>query len=69
MKYFTPERHLAMQDCSSDESIEENGDKRFLHSILLSNGWELRLPFQHVQMTTAQPVFPAQRNAVAARSA
>jgi hypothetical protein len=41
------------------EVVEQGGGERhFVHSILLSNGWQLRLPFRDVQMTYAKPVFP-----------
>lgn len=35
----------------------------FLHSILFSNGWEVRLPFREVQLSTAYPTFPHPRMA------
>jgi hypothetical protein len=39
---------------------EEN--QSFAHAILLSNGWELRVPFREVRLTTATPVFPLPRS-------
>jgi hypothetical protein len=43
------------------ELIRENGRHHFVHSILFDNGWELRLPFQGVHLTTAHPMFPTPR--------
>jgi hypothetical protein len=38
---------------------EERG--HFVHSILFSNGWEVRLPFREVHLATAYPTFPLPR--------
>src|SRR6266849_437155 len=35
--------------------------RHFVHSILFSNGWEVRLLFRAVQVTTAYPTFPYPR--------
>jgi hypothetical protein len=43
------------------EQLPEGG-RPFVHSILLSNGWEMRLAFREVQMTTAFPVLPHPRS-------
>jgi hypothetical protein len=40
------------------ERVEEGGRKHFVHSILFSTGWEVRIPFREVHMDTADPVFP-----------
>ncbi len=34
----------------------------FLHSILLGNGWEVRLPFRDVRAQQFRPLIPAPRN-------
>jgi hypothetical protein len=39
-------------------SSGEGGGQHLVHSILLSNGWELDLPFRDVQLVTAYPMFP-----------
>jgi hypothetical protein len=46
------------------DEIEQapGGGRPFVHSLLLSNGWEMRLPFREVQMTTAFPVLPHPRS-------
>ena len=36
----------------------ENGQTYFTHSILFSNGWEIKLRFRDVQVALAQPVYP-----------
>ncbi|HEV3259333.1 MAG TPA: hypothetical protein VG013_20875 [Gemmataceae bacterium] len=38
--------------------IEERGRNHCTHSILFSNGWEIRLRFRDVQVSLAQPVYP-----------
>lgn len=46
------------------EEIELAGEdegRHFVHSILFSNGWELRLPFRAVHLATAYPTYPAPR--------
>jgi hypothetical protein len=40
------------------ELIHDGQGKHFVHSILLSNGWEIELPFGEVQTTTAFPLLP-----------
>jgi hypothetical protein len=40
------------------EQVEEGGRKHFVQSILLSNGWEITLPFSDVQVSRAEPVYP-----------
>ncbi|HKI32314.1 MAG TPA: hypothetical protein VKA46_10635 [Gemmataceae bacterium] len=37
---------------------QESGQPHFTHSILFSNGWEIRLPFREVQVMLAQPIYP-----------
>ena len=44
------------------EWVCEGGRKHFVHSILFSNGWEVRLPFQDVQTATAFPMLPHPRS-------
>ena len=41
------------------ELVHDGNERRFAHSILFSNGWEVRLPFRAVDMATAYPMFPA----------
>jgi len=43
------------------ELVHEGERSRFVHSILFSNGWELRLPFREVRVATAYPTFPYPR--------
>jgi hypothetical protein len=43
------------------ELIHQGDRKHFVHSILFSNGWEIRLPFRDVQTTTAFPLLPHPR--------
>jgi hypothetical protein len=43
------------------ELIRDGGRQHFVHSIQLDNGWELRLPFRDVQLTTAEPLYPPAR--------
>jgi hypothetical protein len=43
------------------ELVRQNRRNHFVHSILFSNGWEVRLPFREVQVTTAYPTFPVPR--------
>ena len=43
------------------ELIREGDQSYFAHSILFSNGWEARLPFREVRLTTAYPTFPLPR--------
>jgi hypothetical protein len=46
------------------EEIElvRDGDRpHFVHSVLFSNGWEVRLPFRRVTLATAYPTFPYPR--------
>jgi hypothetical protein len=45
------------------ELIQEGEKKHFVHSILLSSGWEIELPFTDVQTTTAFPLLPHPRSA------
>lgn len=51
------------------EVIDPGEPGQFRHSILLSNGWEIRVPFQAVQLKTAQPVLPSQRHQVQTQTA
>jgi hypothetical protein len=48
------------------EQVGETGNPSYLHSILFSNGWEVRIPFRDVQLSTAQPVYPVRQGAPAA---
>ncbi|HJT78235.1 MAG TPA: hypothetical protein VJ739_13610 [Gemmataceae bacterium] len=41
------------------ELVREGGGGQFVHAILFSNGWEVRLPFREVQLATAYPTFPS----------
>jgi hypothetical protein len=43
------------------ELVREGERSHFVHSILFSNGWEVRLPFREVRVATAYPTFPAPR--------
>ncbi len=43
------------------ERIRAGNERQFVHSILFSNGWEVRLPFRAVSMATAYPTFPCPR--------
>jgi hypothetical protein len=43
------------------ECIREGHQSHFVHSILFSNGWEVRLPFREVHLATAYPTFPYPR--------
>jgi hypothetical protein len=43
------------------ELVREGNGSHFVHSILFSNGWEVRLPFRTVDMATAHPTFPYPR--------
>jgi len=52
-------RSLVMQyEYDEFDLAVENGQNYFTHSILFSNGWEIRLRFRDVQVTLAQPVYP-----------
>jgi hypothetical protein len=55
--------------CDELELVDEGGAISCRHSILLSNGWELRLRFRDVRLTLAQSVYPSQAIPLAARSA
>jgi hypothetical protein len=44
------------------ELVQDGSQNRYLHSILLSNGWEIQLPFLDVQLTTAEPMFPLRQS-------
>jgi hypothetical protein len=44
------------------ELLREGSQRHFVHSVLLSNGWEMRLPFRDVQTTTAFPLLPHPRS-------
>jgi hypothetical protein len=43
------------------ELVREGERGHFVHSILFSNGWEMRLAFREVQLATAYPTFPYPR--------
>jgi hypothetical protein len=43
------------------ELIREGNQSHYVHSILFSNGWEVRLPFREVDLATAYPTFPYPR--------
>ena len=45
------------------EWVCEGDRKHFVHSILFSNGWEIRLPFREVQTVIASPMLPHPRSA------
>lgn len=49
--------------------LREGSQPHFLHSILFSNGWEVRLPFRDVEITLAQPVYPVPAGTVPTASA
>jgi hypothetical protein len=39
--------------------VVQVGDRTYCtHSVLFSNGWEVRVPFHDVQVTLAQPIYP-----------
>jgi hypothetical protein len=40
------------------ELVEEGSSKQFVHAIMFSNGWEIRIPFREVQTETASPIVP-----------
>jgi hypothetical protein len=44
------------------ELIREGDRRHFVHSLLFSNGWEVRLPFREVQTATAFPLLPHPRS-------
>jgi hypothetical protein len=41
------------------ELVRKGERSHFVHSILFSNGWEVRLPFREVRVATAYPTLPA----------
>jgi hypothetical protein len=41
----------------------EAGPDHLTHSILLSNGWEIDVPFREVELATARPIYPIPRAA------
>jgi hypothetical protein len=43
------------------ELVRQGDRSHFVHSILFSNGWEVRLPFREVGLATAYPTFPYPR--------
>jgi hypothetical protein len=47
------------------ELIDDGQRKHFVHSVLFSNGWELKLSFRDVQTTTAFPLMPHPRSGAA----
>jgi hypothetical protein len=51
------------------EVVDSTGETHYRLSVLLSNGWEVRLPFRDVQITFAQSFFPVVGAAAAAQSA
>lgn len=54
-----PTQGLVPEWLHEEIELAGEGDKKhFVHSILFSNGWEVRLPFRDVQMTTFYPMFP-----------
>ena len=38
--------------------VREKGEKHGVHSILFGNGWEIRLQFPDVKVTTMEPLYP-----------
>lgn len=56
-----PAEHRSSQPAWLFEELKliSEGDRPgFEHRILFSNGWEVRLPFDDVRMTTVHPLFP-----------
>jgi hypothetical protein len=52
-------RSQVMQFQYDEFDVEQRGDQAcWTHSILFSNGWEVRLPFRDVQVALAQPIYP-----------
>jgi hypothetical protein len=51
------------------ELVRDGEQSHFLHSILFSNGWEMRLAFREVQLATADPTFPYPRTSPSAARA
>lgn len=45
------------------ELVREGDQRSFVHTILFSNGWEVRLPFRDVSLSTVYPTFPFPRSA------
>ena len=43
------------------ELIHDDQGKHFVHSILLSSGWQVKVPFRDMQTTTAYPFLPHPR--------
>ncbi len=43
------------------ELVRDGSQNHYVHSILFSNGWEVRLPFREVILATAYPTFPYPR--------
>jgi hypothetical protein len=37
---------------------EQGGPATFTHSILFSNGWEVRVRFRDIQVSLAEPIYP-----------
>jgi len=53
-------RSRVMQFQYDEFDVEQkDGQAHFLHRILFSNGWEVRLPFREIQVTLAQPIYPS----------
>jgi hypothetical protein len=45
-------------ECDEFDVVPADGQPYFAHSILFSNGWEIRLPFRDVRVSLAQPIYP-----------
>jgi hypothetical protein len=51
------------------EQVRASQGTYFVHAVLFSNGWEVRLPFHDVMLTTASPLFPPPHSQKAATAA
>jgi hypothetical protein len=62
-----PLEHRSPRMAWQYEELEKCGDgagEHYLHSILFSNGWEIRVPFREVHLATVQPIYPCPHQAV-----
>jgi hypothetical protein len=57
-----PPRYSSTKPCWLYDEVDISKDKsEFHHRILLSNGWEIELPFREVMIFEAEGVLPSQQ--------
>jgi hypothetical protein len=57
-----PRRYSSIKPCWLYDEVDISKDKNeFHHRILLSNGWEIELPFREVMIFEAEGILPSQQ--------